>query len=72
MYYAMKKAFIHFAQKRRVLWARRHLDAPKDSGNVFSGQRSTHFSFFRGKTDVGFYVPREKDHPDYYQRTCNL
>ena len=39
----------------------------KDSGNVFSGQMSPHFSLFFGKTDVGFYVPKMK-RPDCYQR----
>ena len=38
-----------------VIW-----DGPKDSGNVFSGQTSPHFSLFLGKTDVRFYVPKMK------------
>ena len=42
LYYAKRKAFINFAQKRRwVLWARSHL---RWTGNVFSGQTSPHFS----------------------------
>ena len=38
-----------------VIW-----DGPKDSGNMFSGQTSRHFSLFLEKTDVGFYVPKMK------------
>ena len=39
----------------KVIW-----DGPKDSGNVFSGQTSPHFSLFLGKTDVKFYMPKIK------------
>ena len=59
LYFVNRKAFINFAQKW-VLWARIIWDGPKDSGNVFSGQKSPHFSLFWGKTDVGFYMPNMK------------
>ena len=62
LYYANRKAFINFAQKPplsstgpKVIW-----DGPKDSGNVFSGQKIPHFSLFLEKTDIGFYVPKMK------------
>ena len=48
----------NFAEKHyRVLWARRHLRWT-DSGNVFSGQPSPHFSLSLRKMDVAFYVPK--------------
>ena len=61
LYYAKRKAFINFEQKRHkfsgpeVIW-----NGPKDGGSMFSGQTSPHFSLFLRKTNVGFYVPKMK------------
>ena len=61
LYYAKRKAFINFSQKhRRVLGPEVIWDGPKDSGNVFSGQTSPHFSLFFEKADIGFYIPKMK------------
>ena len=35
-----------------VIW-----DGPKNSGNMFSGQTSPHFTLFLEKMDIEFYVP---------------
>ena len=68
MYYAKRKAFINFAEKSlRVLWVRSHLRwTERQWKHVLWSDES---ACFLGKTDVGFYVPKdEKDHPDCYQQ----
>ena len=62
LYYAKRKAFINFAQKRHsgleVIW-----DGPKDSGNLFSGQ----LVFGKNRHRI-LRAKDEKVHPDCYQQ----
>ena len=70
LYYAKRKAFIKFVHWNAIKFSGPEViwDGPKDSGNMFSGQRSPRFNLFLGKTDVRFYVLKMKVHPDSYQR----
>ena len=70
LYYAKRKAFITFAQKRcQVLWARSHLrrtEGRKDSGNL--NQTSPHFRLFYRKTGHRILRAKMKDYLDCYKQ----
>ncbi len=47
LYCAKRKPYVNSVQKRRrLLWARSHLDGPSHSGNVYCGQMNQYFRYF--------------------------
>ena len=61
LYYAKEEGIYSFCAETSLFsWARSHLRWTENSGNMFSGQTSPHFSLFLGKKEVGFYVPKMK------------
>ncbi len=70
LYCAKRKPYVNSVQKRRrLLWARRHLDGPSHSGNVYCGQMNQYFRYFLGRNGRRVLrTKKEKDHPDCYQQ----
>ena len=67
LYYAKRKAFVNFVQKRHECsWPEVIWNGPKDGGNMLFGQ--TTFQFVFGKNGCRIRAKDEKDHPDCCQR----
>ncbi len=61
LYCAKRKPYVNSVQKRRrLLWARRHLDGPSHSGNVYCGQMNQYFRYFLGGMDAVCSGPKKK------------
>ncbi len=61
LYCAKRKPYVNSVQKRRrLLWARRHLDGPSHSGNVYCGQMNQYFRYFLGGMDTVCSGPKKK------------
>ena len=69
LYYAKRKAFINFAQKRRrVLWARSHLRWTERQWKCVLWSDESTFQLVFGKNGRRILRAKdEKDHPDCYQ-----